>query len=190
MKLVLLLAVGLLFHSCFFDNCKKQELTLDEKSWFKPYHLYDTIIFKSDRFNLDSLLVNSKEDYFSKCNKLEIGPLKKNTFYILLKPLTENKDVYSDISIEFRKESEASPCLKHIRVYTLWGFYESKTDIWVSQKIRLNTDGKEYMSYYFEDNETANSFGNNIIKSFNWSKKYGLLRYEKNSGEVFDLLMN
>lgn len=182
---MLFVLVCFLFHSCFFYNCKKEELTERELSWFDVYRLNDTLIFQSNLLSLDSVIVFKKDLYNTDCNKLERGFIQEHVYNLQLHFISNNKEKeYNTISMEFRKIND-SPCLKCFRVMDLWGYYDSEKAPLLNNEIRINN--KEYKTYYFEKGEFANSFGNENIKSFHWSDKYGLVRYSKKTGEVYTL---
>lgn len=55
--------------------------------------------------------------------------------------------------------------------------------------LQLKNNGLIYANaFFFDDNVNARSYGSNYLKSFYWDKKEGLVKYDTNEGEVFELI--
>jgi len=187
-KNLLLLLLVIFFYSC---NCVETHLTVDEKSWFSVYEKGQKIIFKSNRGNIDTIEVAEKiETHGNKdCNWIEMGRIQEHIMYIELKTKVCHNYSYCDAEISISKDSEDKNAFPSFRIF---GLYFSKLYQKIEPQIvsvKLVNSNKIYSStYHFESGVNADGYGIDCPKSFYWDKNEGLIKYELNDGEVFELL--
>jgi len=175
---IVIIFVLFIFKSCFFSNCEKVNLTSEDRTWLSPYRLNDTVIFKSNKLNIDTFLVFVYNySSFSKCNKLE----RSNNIYeeagFSLKNINNDEFRVFMSLYKLYQEKTDTICLKDIRVNDLkvsFSLHDKKEDVELNNNL-IDT-------YYFVG-DTLNKYKK--IYSFNWSKTKGLIRYKNNNGEVF-----
>jgi hypothetical protein len=185
---ILSILLLVLLYSC---NCVETYLTKEEKEWFSVYRKGQNIVFKSNKENLDTIVVIEKiETHNNKdCNWIEIGTMQPHIMFITLKSKICHNESYCEGQIFISKDKENEKCVPSFSFLGLLEKSEPKGTLPKPQRIKLTTINKIYTSaYYFEDGINANNFGNNYLKSFYWDKKDGLIRYEAHDGEVFELL--
>jgi hypothetical protein len=183
-RATLLTLLGLILTSC---NCHEIQLTPEEKAWCAPYKQGETVIFRSNLGNHDSLEVMEKtEDYTNKKCSYTFGSIQQNTMRILLKPNRCHNNDYCEGEVSIIKMEESAIAQPFLRIFGLE--YELGDELLV-EKLKLTTTNKIYNSaYFFKDSVNATNYGNTYLKSFHWDKKDGLIRYEGHNGEVFELL--
>lgn len=172
-------------------NCVETHLTKEEREWFNSYEKGQNIIFKSNRGNLDTIVIEEKlETYGNKeCNWFQIGSIQNNMINVVLKPKTCRTEFYCDGGISIDKDHLDEKCFPGFRLFGLMYSKSYQENNPLQVKIKLMINDKIYPSAYcFEDGINANNFGNNYLKSFCWDKKEGLIKYETHDGEVFELL--
>lgn len=99
-----LLSVLFLLNSC---NCIETHLSKEEKEWFSVYKKGKTIIFKSNKGNLDTLVVVEKNETYGnkECNWFEIGTIQNNMINLILKAKTCRNESYCEGNISISKDS-------------------------------------------------------------------------------------
>jgi hypothetical protein len=182
-----LILFAIVLNSC---TCVETHLTKEEKEWFSAYKKGQTIIFKSNLGNLDSIVIKKIEIHGNKdCNWIEIGTTQNHIMSIDFKPKVCHNESYCDGGISISKANEDK---KAFPSFSLFGLFYSKSynkEKLKKLNIKLITTNKIYYQvYYFENGVNANGFGTNSPKSFYWDKKDGLIKYETKDGEVFELL--
>lgn len=186
MKFIYLLFSLISFQSCFL-YCPNLELTAEDKEWTDIYQIGQTITFKSNRNHVQKFKVNYKKTFYSNCvesNKHEQLSL------VLTKENCKDISIYCEVSLLIVKNKKGVPCVKFFSVYDLKSNNWNQTDTMKHNLIMLSTTDKLYDSFLFEDNISAYGGGSNSLKSFNWSKEFGLIRYTTYKGEVFELCDN
>jgi hypothetical protein len=186
--IALLILLSIVLYSC---NCVETHLTKDEKAWFSAYEKGQTIIFKSNLGNLDTIEITKKlETHGNKnCNWLEIGTIQNHIISTTFKAKVCRNESYCDGGISISKydvDEKAFPS------FSLFGLFFSKSynkQELKTDSVKLNTTNKIYSQvYHFENGVNANGSGVNPPKSFYWDKKEGLIKYETKDGEIFELL--
>lgn len=178
----------LVLYSCNLDvNCNKVTLAKADLDFFNIYNISDTIILKSNKEHFDTLIVFDKFRRFSRCNKFELGKNQFEQFTITLTSKMKTKGSNNLVILSFKMRSdEREISEKCFYVYDLSFCKEVAErdvicDSLYSDKIKTNIN-----TYFFN---TSNSLSDgSYIKSFNWSKEFGLIRYETKEGEVFQLI--
>lgn len=190
-KTILFILGVIILNSC---NCVETNLSKEEKEWFSAYNKGQTIIFKSNLGNLDTIIVTEKLEFHGNkdCNWIEIGTIQNHMMNIDFKPkVCHNEEPYCEGGISISKDGVDEKCFPS---FSLFGLYFSKLynkNLPKTESIKLTTNNKTYsLAYHFEDKVNANGFGKNCIESFYWDKKEGLIKYEAKDGEIFELLKN
>lgn len=188
MKNLLLMIVSLvILISC---NCTETNLTKEEKKWFSIYEKGQNLIFKSDRGSLDTIIVLEKvETHNNKnCNYFGIGSMQPNVMIITLKSNACRNEPYCNGEIFISKDKVDRNYVPSFSLYGLNQINELEKDTSKLKSIKLNSKDRIYKQVYiFTDGLNAKSYGNNYLKSFYWDKNEGLIRYDTNEGEVFEL---
>lgn len=187
-KIIILSSLFLVFlTSC---NCTETHLTQEEREWFSVYNKGQTIIFKSNLGNLDTLVVTEKNETFGnkECNWIEIGTIQNNMLNLLLKPKKCKNEANCEVIIAISKDKIDEKALPFFRLFDLEYTPASVNNELLTKSIKLLVTGKSYVKVYsFEDGVNAKGYGNNYLKSFYWDKEDGLIRYDAHDGEVFEL---
>lgn len=180
----------IVFTSCN-NNCIQTHLTNDERDWFLRYRKGDVIIFKSNLGNLDSLKVVSKTEGFTNpdCNRIGVGKYQQEFIKIEFEPnVYKNIDIYNVAEISIYKDYPDKIDFPFFRIFGLEYADIIENHNLIREKITLSTTNKTYFVYSFKENVNTTNAGNEYLKSFQWDKKEGLIRYEANNGEIFELL--
>lgn len=188
-KLILILSLLIVLQSCLFSNCNEILLTPKDKSWLRAYEKSDTIIFKGNRNGADTLLLDRESSFydgFTTCSKIELGPNTYNysdvSLRLMNKQKSYNRSVFVSISKDHQDAGEKE-CIKEFTVFNAdGGFVEESDSTLVVEYITLSWNKEEIKTFLFTDMTSSSP-----VYSFNWNKKYGLVRYEMDSGEVFEL---
>lgn len=74
-----------MLYSC---RCRQINLTYNEKEWLNSYKKGDVLIFKSNKGNIDTIMVINKEEFITNedCQWFTIGDAQKQGIKIDLKP--------------------------------------------------------------------------------------------------------
>lgn len=185
---ILLIALQIILNSC---NCVETQLTKEEKEWFSVYKKGQAIIFKSNYGNLDTIVVTEKSEFHGNkdCNWLEVGTIQNHMMHMVFKSKDCRNKSDCEGRIEISKDKMDEKSFPFFRIFGLEYAPASQKNTLKQRSIKLTTTNKIFSaSYYFEDKVNANSYGSNYLKSFYWDKNAGLIRYEKNDGEIFELL--
>lgn len=183
-KYTLVLIVAILY-SC---TCRQVNLTKNEMQWLDPYKKGDLLIFKSNKGNIDTILVSDKEEFYTneKCQWFTVGDTQKQGINIDLKPTICHNESYCEGEISIIKSNVDDETAPFFRIFGL-EFSKSVAQL-IKQKVVLSTTGKVYDSaYLFQDEINADNYGNNYMKLFFWDKEDGLIKYESNDGEIFEI---
>lgn len=185
MKKYILIATCLALCSC---TCRQINLTYSEKEWLKPYKKGDVLIFKSNKGNLDTITVKNKEEFITNedCQWFTIGDKQKQGINIDLTANICRNDSYCEGEISIIKSDIDNETPPFFRIFGLE--FSNNADQLIKRKIVLSTTGKVYnYAYLFQDGINAENYGNNYMKLYYWDKKDGLIRYEGNDGEIFEI---
>lgn len=188
MKKIILIFSLTILTSC---HCVETHLTKEEKEWFSAYEKGQSIIFKSNRGHLDTLIVTEKVETFGNkdCNWFEIGTIQNNMLNINFKSKTCLSEANCEGIISISKDKPDEKEIPFIRLFGLEFAPKAEHSLLKKKSIKLSMTKTVYKSaYFFEDQINSNSYGSNYLKSFYWDKKVGLIRYDLYNGEVFELL--
>ena len=188
--ILLFSAIFLLFlNSC--GKCVETNLTDEEKKWFSVYEKGQSMIFKSNLGNMDTIVAveKVKQHNNSDCNYYGIGPMQPEIMFITLKLKNCNNGSYCEGGIFISKDEADKIFNPSFRLFGLsysQAYVNSLSkETWLVLK---TTKGKYTKVHVFEDGINAKSFGRGYLKSFYWDKNEGLIRYDTNEGEIFELL--
>ena len=188
--LFVFICIAIAITSCK-DKCIQTHLADDEREWFLCYNNEDKVIFRSNLGKLDTIKIIEKTESFTNpdCNILALGDLQKEYIYIEFKPnKCGNIGVYCGGEISITKDRPDEKIFPFFRVFGLEYSPYLQNDNLICKKITLSTNKKNYIAYRFEENVNSTNYGNEYLKSFDWDKKDGLIRYEAKNGEIFEFL--
>lgn len=179
----------LLLSACFGDNCERIDLGAEDLTWLEAYRPGDTLIMKSDSSRYDTLVLVNMEKEYTPCNIFELGNHQFQYALLTLKSSLVPTHLYDNVQLSI----EIDTPLGHSTL-SIYGFdleYNNANDSVpineLEEKIFLPWKKDSIYSYRFTKSNST-SYGEHVIRSFNWSKKIGLVRYTIESGEVFDLI--
>ena len=180
----MLFLIGL--NSCC--RCKKFNLTAEEKEWINIYDSGQVILFKSNLSHFDTFEVVEKRNFYtnSNCNCLEIGNTQSQTLDVTLRPKTCHDSFYCDVYIGIVKDTHQQKTQPTIRVFELAVNSENFESDFHTLPVILSTNRRIYDALCYQ-NQSQIKYGNNYLKKFYWDRKEGLIRYEANNGELFEL---
>ncbi|MFH6935160.1 hypothetical protein [Flavobacterium sp. FlaQc-30] len=169
---LVIILFSIVINSC--GKCVETNLTKEERAWFSVYEKGQTIVFKSNLGNIDSLLVTDKMETFGNkdCNWFEIGTIQNNMLNINLRSkVCKNKD-FCEAIIMISKDQPNQEALPFFRIFGLEFSLNSGSNKMITKKVNFDYVELEYSDVcYFEDNLNCNSYGSNFLKSFCWDKK-------------------
>jgi len=195
-----LIAIAILifvsFQGCIFSNCEKVELSSNDRSWMNAYSLGDSLLFESNLSTIDTFLITYHASFFSDCNKFEKGPLQYEESAIRAVKINQTvKDDHYSCGFYFRQTKEFQVTKEEISSKKLNVFdFNTKSFHELKNKasevfIQTQYHKGEKLGYLFENKDTNRRRPcTNRVSSFVWSKHYGLLQFELESGEKFTLL--
>lgn len=186
MKKCILLIGCIVFYSC---TCKQINLTFSENEWLNPYEKGEVLIFKSNKGNTDTITVTNKIEFITNenCEWFTIGDKQKQGINIDLKHNKCHDKFYCEGEISIIKSNVDNETAPFFRIFGL-EFSKNITQL-IKKKLVLSTTGKVYNSaYLFQNGINSTSYGDNYLKNFLWDKKDGLIKYEANDGEIFEII--
>lgn len=208
-KIFIWIGLFLSVSSCnWYSDCNKVSLSKEDGEWFNCCNLGDTIILKSNMENYDSLIVTVKKCEYSPCNKFELGINQYQSILITLKSTNIKvneckKQLMKNPFIKFYSEAsdeEYEKTYRAIEVYNLQFqslSYTSDSLINYEEtpvRLKIPYFKDSLYVYRFDDKNSrsqypyVNSKYPCAVKSFHWSTKYGLVQYETESGEIYELI--
>ena len=180
----------LLLYSCTnISTCKKIEMSADDLSWIKFYNLNDKVVLiNTKNEDKDTLKLIEKIVEFSPCNKFELGPNQYQQYY------------YTFLSSKFNSPGSLTSTagLSYYTGKNRYGNDKKTIDafgrIWVTDNLeqdilkrKIKVVGlKDSIETLYLDKTNFPSQGKSRIKSFNWHKKLGLVRYVTNDGNIYE----
>lgn len=189
MKIPLLFLILFIIMSCSgtYENCNQIKIERRKLLWIQGYNLNDQIVLKSDQGNFDTLELIEKSVGFSPCNKFELGPNQYESYN------------YTFLSSNFKQVENKSAGLsystddvlygKNKMMVSAFGLNWASSDLGIDKKIYKETIKVQGVT---DSIETMRFKSSNClsdvpeIKYFNWSKRYGLVKYQTNSGETYE----
>lgn len=185
----LIIFMFLVLISC--GKCIETNLTHEEKAWFSVYEKGQTIIFKSNLGNLDTLLVHDKNEGHGNenCNYYGIGPIQPHIMNITLKRKNCKNESNCIAGISISKNKENEKCFPGFYAFGLYQNGNLKNEDLKTTNFKLSTVKTIYNEvYHFEDGLNAKNVTLVFLRSFYWDKKEGLIRYDTSEGEIFELI--
>lgn len=136
----------MLLNSC---NCVETHLTKEEREWFSAYKQGQVITFKSNRGNIDTIIVTKKLERFGNkdCNWGEIGTIQNNMIDIEFVPKTCRNESYCYGNIAINKDKPDRKCLPFFRIFGLEYAPGTHNNELRTESIKL-ISGKVYKSAY------------------------------------------
>lgn len=179
----------------WYSNCPVLDLAKEDLSWLDRYTVGDTIIMESNKKSRDTLIVTDRTTSYSPCNKFELGPyqLQRIEVHCLVKGKGKNTE---DIIVFMRSEKiDTSSYAINIELYGLgcYAFFRNNEleDFFRGRKVLREeiyiSTFRRKINTFRVDNKNVSSDGYKLL-SFHWSEKYGLIRYETSTGEIFELV--
>ncbi|OXB10872.1 hypothetical protein B0A81_02600 [Flavobacterium plurextorum] len=188
---IILFSISFLFFLNSCGKCIETHLTDEERIWFKAYEKGQIIVFKSNLGNLDTLLVHEKNEGHGNenCNYYGIGPIQPHIMNITLKRKNCKNESNCNAGISISKNKENEKCFPGFYAFGLYQDGNLKDESSKVTNFKLSTVKTIYNEvYHFEDGLNAKNVTLVFLKSFYWDKKGGLIRYDTNEGEIFELL--
>lgn len=206
------LPLALLINACNWSSeCKKVKISHDLVEWANCYNEGDTIVLKSNLNNYDSLVVNSIKREYSPCNKFELGPNQYESMIVYFNSISKDVEECKQELIKNRFVMLKLGAKKSYNNMEFKGFYvyNLKFDNFIckeneSTDSTISCDNRSFispplfkdsiLSFKFDDRNAhsrypyVNSEYPCAIKSFHWSKEYGLVQYETEDDEVYRLI--
>jgi len=205
--ILLLIAIS----SCnWYRDCKEIPIPKEDTEWFNCYSVGDTVVLKSNLNNYDTLVVITKEIEYTPCNKFELGPNQYQSMTIVLKTMCGKVDKCRKELIEDKKHNFVMLGLsnKYEKTYRGIDVYNLRFDNSICEretpdsiiycdnithlKIPFFKDSIEVYKYddknAYSQYPYVNSKYSCSVKTFHWSKQYGLVQYITENNEIFELI--
>ena len=171
----------------FFSSCCT-ELYFDEDEtfWTDIYKENDNLIFQSqtNKMRFDTIQILLKTDYTPKgdCNFL-VSKYDREGSVVESRYIHNGYTSDSDLFIQHFKE-ERGQSLPTLRVYG------TEVHRYVLKDTVLQTKNLGRLSdcFTFSNRNTYNGYSKFEIKTFVWSKKYGLVMFVGENGEKYELI--
>jgi len=178
--------IPFIISSCVFSNCKVKDLPKSEKKWINNYKIGKEYIFKSNLERTDTLTVVDMMDDYTPCNKLALGESQFNIIKVQLLSSKLSKTTYGDIALIMSTEESEEIGILFAFVDLQHTFYELEREV-EQYPVFVAKYNDSILAFNFNENNCTSSWGK-TIKSFSWSKKYGIVQYETKEGERFELI--
>jgi hypothetical protein len=186
-----ILVIMILFVICSCGKCIETNLTNAEKEWFSVYEKGQIMVFKSNLGNLDTLVVSEKTEGHGNenCNYYGIGQVQPHIMNIILKIKNCKNESNCEAGMSISKDQIDEKCFPSFYAFGLYQNGELKNEDSKLESFKLSTSNKIYNNvFHFEEDMNARNVTIVFLKSFDWDKKEGLIRYDKSDGEVFELI--
>ena len=180
-----LFGLALCFSSCKFEFNNED---------LRPYLFYEVdelLIFESDEKHIDTFRITSKEIYYNNWQPItadenynppnaviKYEKLNSNEFKIY----NLNKNEYQNSEfIHIRKRTPNSPTIMALSFQTFYKEVDLKNDL--MENTFINFNGLKMKCYIVTD---SNAYRHKDIKRIYLSENYNLIRYETNSGTIWN----
>jgi hypothetical protein len=166
-------------------ECEKLRLSETDKDWVGHFKEGQSFYYKSISGLTDTLVVSDTSNYFTTCNKLEVGEYQYEIFLARFKIGSKNsyKGEAPNIMVTTQEWLKRNPYI----YFGNLGPHQNELDN--KQPVAIDTllNGEQLKSvYYYSLNFTAEQYGpNNYFKNFFWDKKSGLVAYTTAGDDVF-----
>ncbi len=180
--------------SCLFSNCNEISLSEEERKWVEFYEKSDTLIFSNNEDVRDIFVLSKKYEDYTTCSKIELGPDVYNylgiTFLETGKPNKRSNKINISLKKDFQHIAN-NEFIKSFQVFDLRSSFDNPEDTaLVTEYIDLQGLKSRIKTYFFKVGDSFSDNTNNKIRSYNWSKKFGLVKYVLKNGQTFHLLIN
>lgn len=184
-KITPLFFLILLLYSCLFSNCNEINLSSKDREWINLYDSIDTLVFNSENNKEQIFILKDKYNDYTTCSKFELGPDVYNyvgiEFWDSLNNFAISLNLSKDLFHNTKNNTDYSLSVSDLNsTFDSTSFHELKI-----QNIKFPNKKKSFKTFYFETGDKLSNNNSKIVKSFNWSEKFGLLKYENKKGEVF-----
>lgn len=169
-------------------GCNQIKINKEIKSWGDSLNEGDRYIMRSNFGNFDELSVIEKSLKMSTCNKFELGVNQYESYIILIESSNSSltKNIIASLSFTTKSYLKENNKIK----FTAFGMNWLTDSLEVDPKVvkewiqipehNDSIESYKFMSTNFISTEPC------LVKSFNWSKEYGLVRYElRENDEVY-----
>ena len=182
MKQISYLLIAIVFSSCF---CKKLNFEKNETFWTDVYNIGDVLILQSNKDPLrkDSIFIINKKVFTptGDCNAM-VTQYDPEGCVIDYKYKHSGKESDSDYFVQHFKDNDG-PSLPILRVYgTEFSGRKLKDTIIINKQF-----GKLNDCFTFHSYNSYNGWSEFKLKTFVWSKKFGLVMLEGTNGEKYEL---
>jgi hypothetical protein len=177
------------------SGCKKVSLSKSDLEWFNAYEEGDTLIFRSQTGEKDTLVVITAGSYYSDCNRFELGDYQYNTAKFSMRYIKNGKleMLENTIELSFSKGIENRNQSNSSKRFSVWDLDSSPKDMSIveTEEIQLSTTKNKHLVYVFLAGDSwytrDSDSGSFDLEAFYWSKNYGLMRYDKKGGDIYEL---
>jgi len=189
-RTIKLLIILFLISSCDnFDNCNKMRMSSDIKSWCSiEFTEGEQYIMASKMGNRDTIKVIENSITFSTCNKFELGPNQYEKYSYTLLSSNFNNQVNSASGVLYSMGTNEYGTKKMVfRAFGMCYVSDSIDDgKIIKENIKVSGFRDSIETYYF-NRSNYKLDGISHIQEFNWSKRYGLIRYKtEKKSETFE----
>lgn len=180
MKIILIVLSSIFVYSC---NSSNKKFSSEELDWFKIYKKGQKIIFKSNLGKLDTLIVSQISTEYNSLEKL-FKEEQYNKSIVITSTNCKNAS-YCNVEISINKDEDDRQNFPSFNAFGLCNINNNQP---YKESFKLITNVNCNSVYVFELGLNAYNLDNSLMKSFYWDKKEGLICYETNNEEVFELL--
>ncbi|GAB3836311.1 hypothetical protein [Hymenobacter jeollabukensis] len=175
-------------------DCVPVEPTPDERAWVEVYRPGQQITFRSNRGATNVLTMQPLKEMRSNqdCNKLESGKYQPLRLTLVLQSATNHGGPENPSwSLQLDKTSPERPATL---LFNLAGLLGDNSDVPGGKVFKLLpapvtlSNGRSFpAAYAIRNGQNAIYLRGSQLRAAYWDQRAGLLRYELESGEVFDL---
>jgi hypothetical protein len=177
-KIIFVIIVTLLFTSCFNKTYKVDNFSNKELMWFKPFDKNDTVVYISEKSELDTIIfyktvhgsdtIRSFEQGYFNTNYLIVPYEFTKSSYHQFAIMGDNKTRYNQDILKISKSSDGYGSFELIFIGTIFSDYN------------LNNIQRLSDNCYFFDSKKAIYSGINVekgIKDFTFNTEKGIISY-------------
>ncbi|RTQ49239.1 hypothetical protein EJV47_13925 [Hymenobacter gummosus] len=175
-------------------DCTPVEPTADERAWVGAYQPGQQLTFRSNRGATNVLTMEAIKEMRSNqdCNKLESGPYQPLRLTLILSSATNyGGEQGPSFTLQLDK---TTPEREATLLFNLAGLLGNKSDVPGGKVFTLLpapvtlAGGRSYPNAYaIRNGQNAIYLRGSQLRAAYWDQRAGLLRYELETGEVFDL---
>lgn len=193
-RVIVWLVLSTSINSCLLNNCVKVGMNKSDLEWYNQLpNMGDTLFYKGSDNTVDTFLISNKYRYYMDCNSFEVSKYQPETFGLTGDCLNKNVkySFYNFFQMEFSKDTRTKTSESAVMT-----FRNLDASIYINHK-KLSDFKKELIKNTFlNKNLETIKFDNELehgsstysvkIKSFNWNKELGLVRYMTTDSVVYD----